>query len=124
MGNLGRLVGAKRPVFTTADIFGILGDMKQGIHPTYHPEAKVVCACGNTFTVGSTREEIHVEVCSNCHPFYTGEAKFVDTEGRVERFQRREKAKVEPKAKKEAEKKEPERPQTLKDMLQQLQKSS
>jgi len=92
--------------------------MKEGIHPTYFPEAKVTCSnCGNAFTVGSTKPEIHVEVCSNCHPFYTGEAKFVDTEGRVERFERIEKAKQEPKQKKEQEKK-PVRPQTLKEMLQ------
>ena len=96
--------------------------MKQGIHPQYYPEAKVTCACGNSFTVGSTKPEIRIEVCSNCHPFYTGEAKFVDTEGRVERFQRREEAKIESKPKKEPEKK-PERPQTLKEMLQQLENS-
>ena len=96
--------------------------MKQGIHPQYYPEAKVTCACGNSFTVGSTKPEIRIEVCSNCHPFYTGEAKFVDTEGRVERFQRREEAKIESKPKKEPEKKL-ERPQTLKEMLQQLENS-
>lgn len=93
--------------------------MKQGIHPTYFPEAKVVCACGNRFNIGSTKPEIRVEICSNCHPFYTGKAKFVDTEGRVDRFQRRAKAKVEVKSKKEP-KKETERPRTLKEMLQQL----
>ncbi len=96
--------------------------MKQGIHPDYYPEAKVVCACGNTFLMGSTKPEIRVEVCSKCHPFYTGEAKFIDTEGRVERFQRRSKARVEKKTKKEPEKR-PERPRTLKEMLQQLEKS-
>ena len=63
--------------------------MKKGLHPTYFAEAKVVCACGNTFTTGSTREEIHVEICSNCHPFYTGKQKLVDTAGRVEKFQKR-----------------------------------
>lgn len=82
----------------------------------YFENAKVVCACGNTFTTGSTKEEIRVEICSNCHPFYTGQEKFVDTEGRVERFQRLTEAKKEPKAKKETEKK-PERPRTLRDML-------
>lgn len=97
--------------------------MKEGIHPTYYPEAKVVCACGNNFTVGSTKPEIRVEVCSNCHPFYTGEAKFVDTEGRVERFQRIAKARVEQKPKKEPEKRERERPRTLKEMLEQLESS-
>ena len=62
--------------------------MKQGIHPTYQI-ATVHCACGNTFTTRSTKPEIRVEICSNCHPFYTGKQKLVDTGGRVERFQRR-----------------------------------
>jgi large subunit ribosomal protein L31 len=62
--------------------------MKQGIHPKLH-EAKVSCACGNEFTTTSTRPEIRVEICSNCHPFYTGKQKIVDTEGRVERFYQR-----------------------------------
>src|SRR4030067_2390570 len=66
-------------------------NMKTGIHPQYYPQAKVTCACGNTFLTGSTKSEIRVEICSNCHPFYTGSAKFIDTEGRVERFQRQEK---------------------------------
>lgn len=63
--------------------------MKAQIHPTYHPQAKVVCACGNTFTTGSTLEEIHVEVCSACHPFFTGQMRYVDTAGRVDRFKAR-----------------------------------
>jgi large subunit ribosomal protein L31 len=62
--------------------------MKQGIHPTYQI-ATVHCACGNTFRTRSTRSELRVEICSNCHPFYTGRQKLVDTGGRVERFQRR-----------------------------------
>jgi large subunit ribosomal protein L31 len=53
--------------------------MKAQIHPNWYPEAKVVCACGNTFTTGSTQEEIHVEVCSACHPFFTGQMRYVDT---------------------------------------------
>jgi|SRR3989338_2185547 len=65
--------------------------MKTDIHPTYHPNAKVKCACGNKFTVGSTREEIEVEICSACHPFYTGQDKVIDTAGRVERFKARQK---------------------------------
>jgi large subunit ribosomal protein L31 len=64
------------------------GSMKEKIHPRY-VEAHVRCTCGNEFTTRSTREELHVEVCSNCHPFYTGRQKLVDTGGRVERFQRR-----------------------------------
>jgi len=62
--------------------------MKQGIHPDY-VECAVTCGCGNTFKTRSTRPAINVEVCSQCHPFYTGKQKFVDTAGRVERFQRR-----------------------------------
>jgi large subunit ribosomal protein L31 len=62
--------------------------MKSGIHPAYVP-AHVRCTCGNEFTTRATCEELHVEVCSHCHPFYTGRQKLVDTGGRVERFQRR-----------------------------------
>ena len=62
--------------------------MKEGIHPEYH-EAKIKCACGNEFTAGSTAEEIHVEICSKCHPFFTGKQKLVDSAGRVERFKRK-----------------------------------
>jgi len=60
--------------------------MKKDIHPMYFQKAKVTCACGNTFVIGSTQEKIEVEICSACHPFYTGEEKIVDTAGRVERF--------------------------------------
>jgi large subunit ribosomal protein L31 len=60
--------------------------MKEGIHPTYFPEATVVCACGNTWKTGSTVETIQTDVCSQCHPFYTGEQRIVDTEGQVDRF--------------------------------------
>jgi len=63
--------------------------MKTETHPTYFPEAKVTCACGRTFTVGSTSEKIEVEICSNCHPFYTGNDKLMDTAGRVEKFKAR-----------------------------------
>jgi len=69
--------------------------MKKDTHPKYHQKAKVVCACGNTFTTGSTKKEIHVEICSACHPFYTGKSKLVDTAGRVDRFKKMmEKSKV------------------------------
>ncbi len=60
--------------------------MKQGIHPTYYADAQVICACGNTWTTGSTIKTIHTDVCSKCHPFYTGEQRIVDTEGQVDRF--------------------------------------
>ena len=62
--------------------------MKEAIHPEY-VEARVWCTCGNEFTTRSTKPELHVEICSNCHPFYTGKQKLMDTGGRVERFQRR-----------------------------------
>lgn len=61
--------------------------MKKDIHPKYNENAKVTCACGNVFTVGSTKDEIRVELCNLCHPFYTGKQKFVDTARRVEKFQ-------------------------------------
>jgi len=60
--------------------------MKDGIHPTYYPDAQIICACGNTWTTGSTRKVIHTDVCNKCHPFYTGEQRIVDTEGQVDRF--------------------------------------
>ena len=63
--------------------------MKSKIHPKYYDDAQVTCLCGNTFVTGSTKPEIRVEVCSRCHPFYTGEHRMVDTLGRVERFKKR-----------------------------------
>ncbi len=63
--------------------------MKKDIHPTYNEKAQVSCACGNAFTIGSTKEKIKVEVCSACHPFYTGKKKILDTMGRVERFKKK-----------------------------------
>jgi len=72
--------------------------MKTDIHPTYFEKAKVQCACGNTFTIGSTKEKIEVEICSACHPFYTGNEKILDSAGRVEKFKtRRAAAKTKPK---------------------------
>jgi large subunit ribosomal protein L31 len=61
--------------------------MKSTIHPTWFSDAVVTCSCGNTFTTGSTKQEIKVDICSACHPFYTGEMRFVDVQGRVEKFQ-------------------------------------
>ena len=63
--------------------------MKPEIHPAYYRDAKVVCSCGNSWTTGSTKKEFRVELCSKCHPFFTGEQRIVDTEGRVERLIRR-----------------------------------
>ena len=67
--------------------------MRDKIHPKYYEDAKVSCLCGNTFTAGSTKPEIRVEVCGRCHPFYTGEQRIVDSMGRVERFKKRYKIK-------------------------------
>jgi large subunit ribosomal protein L31 len=74
---------------------------KKEIHPKYYPNAKVQCACGNSFTVGSTKEYIEIEICSKCHPFYTGKDKLIDKMGRVEKFKKRlAKAKGKEKSKK------------------------
>lgn len=92
--------------------------MKQGIHPQYF-DAQVICACGNKFTVGSTQEVIHVELCAKCHPFYTGEQRFVDSASRIQKFQKKQEvaslhvAKV----KQEKAKKEQNAPKTLREML-------
>lgn len=64
--------------------------MKTNTHPQWYPNTKVTCACGNTFTVGSTVPEIRVEICSKCHPFFTGQMKYVDTAGQVEKFQKKQ----------------------------------
>ncbi|OHB15835.1 MAG: 50S ribosomal protein L31 [Candidatus Zambryskibacteria bacterium RIFOXYC1_FULL_39_10] len=66
--------------------------MKTEIHPQYYTDAKVTCSCGNKFTVGSTQKEIKVEICSACHPFFTGNEKVIDAAGRVERFKARKAA--------------------------------
>ncbi|MEK7582287.1 MAG: 50S ribosomal protein L31 [Patescibacteria group bacterium] len=78
--------------------------MKDTIHPKYFPNAKAHCACGNKWTTGSVKEELSVAICSNCHPFYTGKEKLLDTAGRVEKFKKRlqksaEKGVAKPKAK-------------------------
>lgn len=100
--------------------------MKADIHPKWYPEAQVTCTCGNKFVVGATKPEIKVEICSACHPFFTGEEKLVDTAGRVERFEeKRAKAVKKPLKRKERkllkkeaeEKEEEERPRTLREML-------
>ena len=76
------------PAFVKPPGARLAGGMKTEIHPEY-VEARVRCTCGNEFTTRSTQREINVEICSNCHPFYTGKQKLVDTGGRVERFNRR-----------------------------------
>lgn len=70
-------------------------NMKPGIHPQYYPSATIKCGCGNTITVGSTIENMTVEICGACHPYYTGQHRFVDTAGRIDKFKARlEKAKT------------------------------
>lgn len=99
--------------------------MKSNIHPTYFDDAKIVCSCGNTFTTGATVAEVHVELCNKCHPFYTGQQKFVDTASRIDKFRKKlEVAKSKPqKTKKEVSKDDSsDGPQTLREMLQALRK--
>ena len=87
--------------------------MKKDIHPKFFPRAKVTCACGNTWTTGSTKEEIRTEICSNCHPFFTGEQqRLIDIEGQVDRFYKKLQARqdyVEDKKRKKSEKTSPDR---------------
>lgn len=101
--------------------------MKQGIHPQYFDDAKVSCVCGNTFTTGATVPEIRVEICNNCHPLYTGEMKFVDTLGRVEKFQKKQESAKTHKAQKVQkiqEKEERKRPESLKEMFDLVKKQA
>jgi large subunit ribosomal protein L31 len=63
--------------------------MKKGIHPNYNSKAQVTCSCGNTFTVGSVTDTLQVDICNKCHPFFTGEMKFVDRQGRVDKFMKK-----------------------------------
>ena len=88
--------------------------MKKDIHPTYYPDAKVTCACGNSWTTGSTKKEIRTEVCSKCHPFFTGEmARIIDIEGQVDRFYKKLQARqshADAKKAREQERVSPDRP--------------
>lgn len=79
--------------------------MKKDIHPKYYKKTKITCACGNSFEIGSTKEHLEVEICSQCHPFYTGKEKIVDTLGRVDKFKKR----LEKKAKAQTSKKKKDR---------------
>jgi len=98
--------------------------MKASIHPQWYDDCLVTCACGNTLTVGATKPKLNVDICAKCHPFFTGEMKFVDTLGRVEKFQKKQVAAVATAAvlaEKKKKKKEREdslrSPKSLKDML-------
>ena len=97
--------------------------MKANIHPKYFDSAQVICACGNKFTTGSTLEVIHVELCNKCHPFYTGEQRFVDSASRIQRFQDRQKtAALHVTKKKEKEQKKADNaPKSLREMLMEIQ---
>lgn len=106
--------------------------MKSKLHPKWYPEANVACACGNAFTVGATQPEIRVEVCSSCHPFYTGQMKYIDTAGRVDAFrskQAKAKKKLLTKTEKRKLKKEKrikeeiEKPETLEELRKSVSKS-
>lgn len=96
--------------------------MKTNIHPKYHDNILVTCSCGNSFYTGSTKEEIHVEVCYRCHPLYTGEKRYVDTLGQVGKFQKKQKIATEykkskPTKSKFKEEKKQVRPKTLRELL-------
>ena len=106
--------------------------MKANIHPAWNPEAKVTCACGQSFITGSILPEIRVEICSNCHPFFTGAQKFVDSLGQVDRFIKKtegsklkqiERKKIEEQRKQKIEVAKKERP-SLKDLLMQARKTA
>ena len=106
--------------------------MKTGIHPTWYPDAKVSCVCGNTFTTGSTQANIRVEICAVCHPFYTGQQRFVDTQGQVEKFgksietakiKQAERVKIQEARAAKVQKEHTDKP-SLKDLLLQARKSA
>ena len=97
--------------------------MKADIHPTVFPDAQVVCTCGNTFMTTSTKKTIMVEVCSKCHPYFTGEHRFIDAKGRVEQFQKKQEvaqklqATLTSKKDKRKEERDDREPKTLKELL-------
>jgi large subunit ribosomal protein L31 len=102
--------------------------MKKNLHPKLYIDATVTCACGDSFTTLSTEKEIKVEICSNCHPFYTGQQKYIDTEGRIEKFTKKvEHAKNTPiktKKKRKVAKEKTSKEPTLKEMMDNARKSS
>lgn len=95
--------------------------MKANIHPKFHDNAQVICVCGNRFTTGSTQETIHIELCNKCHPFYTGEQRFVDRGSLIQKFQKKQQVASEYKAKHkqkvEEKKKRENGPKSLREML-------
>lgn len=103
-----------------------LFSMKANIHPKFYEDAVVVCACGNTFITGSTKKHINVEVCHKCHPFYTGEQRFIDTKGRVDAFQKKQEIakiyqeKTKQKKMKKEKKEEEAKPKSLRELLAEM----
>ena len=92
--------------------------MKKDIHPKWYLNCRVSCACGNTFTIGATVPEIRVQICNRCHPFFTGEMKFIDSEGRVEKFKKKRAAAAKLKrVKKKIKERQEKSPKTLREML-------
>lgn len=103
--------------------------MKSNIHPTWFSDATVTCSCGNTFTTGSTEATLKVDICSKCHPFFTGEMRFVDEQGRVEKFQNKQQqaAKWQASNKTKSQKKQEAKaqsPKSLKEMLSEVKKQA
>lgn len=103
--------------------------MQANIHPTYHQDTPVTCSCGNKFTTGSVLDKIDTDICSACHPFFTGEMKFVDTQGRVEKFEEARKRaqalqKTQSKSKKQGQDDDDndDDPKTLKEIMQEMAK--
>lgn len=106
--------------------------MKKDIHPKVNTDTKVTCVCGNSFVTISTKDQINLEICSNCHPFYTGKQKFVDTEGRIEKFEKKrkqsaaKKANLTPKKRKKGQPKDEQitaKQPTLKELLEESRSS-
>ena len=102
--------------------------MKAKIHPQWYEDAVVTCTCSHTFTTGSTKKDIHVDICSACHPLFTGEARYVDTLGRVDRFEKMRRTAQDQAGRKKAKTSSAaaveDRPQTLKEMIEREQQKS
>ena len=95
--------------------------MKADVHPQYFEQARIICGCGTTYITGSTREEIRVQLCSNCHPFYTGQHRYVDTASLIDKFEKKRKE-AQPRKIKAQKEQSDNQPKTLKEMLMQLKK--
>lgn len=98
--------------------------MKANIHPNYHADVTVTCTCGNTFTTGSIKDKIQVDICAACHPFFTGEVRYIDLAGRVDKFLAKTQAAQQTQKAKKDRKQQTAAPQSLKEMLQSIKKQS